>query len=78
MEGEKIEKNGKKKLQKIKISTNLGFNKCRFWNFRFCKFIGEKKLKKNWKKNKTFFKSKNAFSLLFFSLNLKGGTLFFF
>jgi hypothetical protein len=30
MEGEKIEKNGKKKLQKIKISTNLGFNKCRF------------------------------------------------
>ena len=65
MEGEKIEKNGKKKLQKIKISTNLGFNKCRFWNFRFCKFIGEKKLKKNWKKNKTFFKSKNAFSSLF-------------
>jgi hypothetical protein len=29
------------------------------------------------KKKKTFFKSKNAFSLLFFSLNLKGGALFF-
>ena len=38
----------------------------RFW------MEGEKK----WKK-KTFFKSKNAFSFLFFSLNLKGGALLF-
>jgi len=51
----KLKKMEQKKLQKIKISTNLGFNKCRFWNFRFCKFIGEKKLKKKLKKKQNFF-----------------------